>query len=133
MQAAFGAQGVGYTVFGADSPDARDGASIPSSARDLRRPAIQTLAFTIEQELVGARVQHAPRRYAFGANAGQLPEGADPEQWLTDLPTFDQLQRTDAWTGIVDVLYERDGPVESTYEAVLGADPGRDSACLAWC
>jgi hypothetical protein len=89
---------------------------------------LPTRAFTVEQVLVGARsvepigVEPAPTR----VNYLKGPT----EQWLTDLPTFLEVARADAWPGI-DVLYERgETGLKSTYLVAPGADPSQIQ--LAW-
>ena len=131
LQVAFGAQGVSYTVLEADPWLRRRGTTPSPAIGGPRGPSGPLRAYTVYQELVGARPVWAP--------VGALPAPTrvnylkgPAEHWLTDLPTFDQLARTDAWAGI-DVLYERSGAAsKSTYQVAPGRRSWPDPACLAW-
>ena len=123
LQAAFGARGVRYTLLTRDPADAADTTAPIPAPPGLPDVAGPLRGYTVEQQLVGARpvapigAQPSPTRVNY------LNGPAD--QWQTDLPTYDQLLRQDAWPG-VDVLYERNGTgVESTYVVAPGADPSQ--------
>src|SRR4051812_8756070 len=95
LRAGFAAQSVRYTVLGTD-PD-----------------NVSPRSYVVEQELVGARAAAPVGSVPAPTRVNYLKGPAD--HWLTDLPTYSQLERTDAWPGI-DVRYERaaTGP-KSTY------------------
>ena len=123
LQAAFGVQGVRYTMVARSPIASTDEAPSLTTPPGIPLSVGPTRMYTIEQELVGARPvvpvgsQPAPTR----VNYMKGPS----EPWLTDVSTFYQLRREGAWNG-VDVLYERDGTgVESTYVVAPGADPGQ--------
>jgi hypothetical protein len=123
LRAAFGPQGIRYTVFGTYPPAAPDAASAALPIRNLGVVSGPMRAYTVEQVLVGARNASPIGTIGAPAHVNYLtwPDG----HRLTDLPTSDQIARTDAWAGI-DVLYERsETGVKSTYRVAPGADPGQ--------
>jgi hypothetical protein len=131
VRAAFRPRVVSYTIFAGDpgdSGDPGDAIRAGTPTRRPRAPAGPVQAYTIEQELVGTRAVPPVGAQPAQARVNYLKGPSD--QWLTDLPTFDQLVRADAWNGI-DVVYERsEAGVKSTYEVAPGADPSQIR--LAW-
>jgi hypothetical protein len=121
MRAAFGAQGVSYTLVGADADRPPAAASTLPSLPVRDGPVLPPRAFTVEQDLVGARAVPPIGTVPAPTRVTYLKGPAD--QWLTNLPTFSQLRRTEAWAG-VDVVYERgETGLKSTYLVAPGADP----------
>jgi hypothetical protein len=131
LQAAFGAGGVSYRLLAGDpdhpTPTSRQ-ALAASGLDGLSASLGATRQATIEQELVGARPASPVGTVPAETRINYLKGHAD--QWLTGLPTFQQLARTDAWPG-VDVQYERGAAgLKSTYVVAPGGDPSQIQ--LAW-
>ncbi|MEZ5355724.1 MAG: SBBP repeat-containing protein [Bryobacteraceae bacterium] len=51
--------------------------------------------------------------------------GADPSQWVRDLPTYSRVRYRNVYPGIDVVYYGREGRLEHDFEVMPGADPAR--------
>lgn len=94
------------------------------------QPLFDTHAETMTWQLTGVRFEGANKApVVTGSN--QLPEvtnymlGSDTQQWVTDIPTYGEIEYRNLFNGI-DVSYERSaGTLKSTYTVAPGADPAQ--------
>jgi hypothetical protein len=128
LRATFGAQRVSYSLIAADPAESTDPTTAGSPRNDVDGEPVSIRTWTVEQELLGVKPAAPVGTIPAPTRVNYLQGPA--EQWLTDVPTFHQLVRADAWTGI-DVVYERSASgVEATYQVAPGADPSQIQ--LAW-